>query len=84
MLNQDVNVLLDSLESELRKESITPTNVVTPETLIVFTELKPEGKVLHIRPFESLPVPFQAMFSSKKKGHTVGQYKIVSIYDVWV
>lgn len=80
---QRISEMLHTVEKGLRSGLLTPAPKVEAMTLVCFTENAPHGRNYHQYPFEEMPEVFRREFKDKVRGDTLGQFKIVAIYDIW-
>jgi hypothetical protein len=75
--------LLEMLKSYIRDGVLTPTKRVDLETLICFTEMKQEGRYYHQFEFSKLPEDWRNLLFGRNLGESIGNCKIIAIFDVW-
>ena len=76
--------MLKALGDLIMCGALTPSKVVTNESLVCFVGHALDGSV-HFRQaeFAQLPREMQRAVLHQKKGYKVGAWKVVGIFDVW-
>lgn len=85
------NDLLEKLEKMLRDGTLTPVGKWGADsgTLVCYKEQIPidlngtPGYVYFQEYFEQIPLSVRLAFKGAQKGHEIGPFKVLAVYDVW-
>jgi hypothetical protein len=78
-----LNDLLNKFKEFFMAGHLTLAREVTPATFIMGVTKTDKGPIYWQHTYEQLPEPYQKAFAGKRWGDTVGQHKIMGIYDCW-
>ena len=83
-MNPQMKHMLDELSKAIQQGVLTKASHVDLNTFLCIKETHGNGAVGYTQlPYENIPQEIRAAFLYRKAGESIGQFKIVAVFDMW-